>query len=471
MIYLFTKREEDPSRATQTKFVVPAPDGLQFMPCQRAAIEYAVKRDVVLLADEMGIGKSAEAIGVSNALPEIQKVLIICPATLKGMWEREWQRWDVKKLSVGIVKKVIPTTNVVIVNYDILRKFRCELRNIAWDLLIADEAHYLVNKKAIRTREVLGGIKRDAQKVIIDRVKPIYAHKRLFLTGTPILSRPKDIWPLLQILDPDGLGSNWHAFAKRYCELFELQKYNPVTKKMEHLGWKWDGASNLSELQSEMRKRFMVRRLKCEVLKELPPKRRQIILLEGDKKLGKLIEAEKLEYHKWAKSDEDLDIPFGEMSKIREEIGLAKVPFVVDYLKDALNETEKIVVFARHHSTIDKLAAAFAGRVVILDGRTSIDDRQRSVDAFQQDPNVNLFIGSIKAAGVGITLVAANVCVFAELEYTPADINQSEDRLHRKGQISPVNIYHLILRGSLDEHMLNIILKKQAIVSEALDGN
>ena len=371
--------------------------------------------------------------------------------------------WDVKGLTVGIVRKEIPNTDVAIINYDILRKFRSQLRSHDWHLLIVDEAHMAKNKKAIRTREVLGGIKRDANKKIIDRVEPLQAKYRLYLSGTP-LRRPKDIWPLLQVIDPDGLGSNWHAFAKRYCGLFEIKDYQG-----KRIGWKWDGATNLDELQKLLRERVMLRRLKADVLKELPPKRRQIILLEGTKKIDKLLESERMEYDKYKRFEGDLDVAFGDMAKLREEVGLAKVPYVIEYLQEILDENEKVVVFARHHSVIDRIAAAFGSACVVLDGRTPIEDRAGIVGSFQRDIGIKIFVGSIKAAGVGITLTAASLVIFAELEYLADDINQAEDRSHRITQTRGVNIQHLILKNSLDEKMISSIIAEQERIDEALD--
>ena len=464
MIYLFAKREEDPSRAAHSNIVVPAPEGKKFLPYQLAGIEYLINRGDVLNADQMGLGKTCEAIGVSNMLPDYRAVLIVCPATLKQNWENEWVAWDTKNLTVGIVRgKELPATDVIVINYDLLRKFRAQLRERRWDILIVDECHYAKNKKAIRTREVLGGIKRNQDKQIIDRVNALTALKRMYLSGTP-LRRPKDIWPLLQVIDPDGLGSNWHVFAKCYCGLFEIKDYQG-----KRIGWKWDGATNLEELQKILRERVMLRRLKADVLKELPPKRRQIILLEGTKKIDKLLESERMEYDKYKRFEGDLDVAFGDMAKLREEVGLAKIPYVIEYLEEILDENEKVVVFARHHSVIDRIAAAFGSACVVLDGRTPIEDRAGIVSSFQRDVGIKIFVGSIKAAGVGITLTVASLAIFAELEWLADDISQAEDRLHRVTQTRGVNIQHLIWKLSLDEKIISNIIAEQERIDEALD--
>lgn len=413
------------------------------------------------------------SVGVSNCLPDIQKVLIISPASLKINWQREWVRWDVKRLTVGISGKNFPNTNVCIINYDILKKYRGELRQQEFDMLVVDECHYLKSGKADRTKEVFGGIKRGPDKKIIERITPILAKRSLFLSGTPILNKPKELWPMLKVLDPAGLGSDWFSFAKRYCELFEIERFDPAKGKVVHQGWKWDGAANLEELQTIMRERFMIRRLKKDVLKELPPKTRQIIVLDAKKGLTKLLEKERISYEEYVKTHgEETDPPaFTEMSKIRKEVAIAKIPYVIEYLKEVLNETDKVVCFVHHHEVFDAILAAFKTYAVGIDGRMDSKLRQKTVDRFQTDERIKLFVGGIHSAGVGLTLTAANICVFAEIDYVPAMLDQCCDRLHRIGQKNNVLCRFIVLNNSLDERIINIIVKKQEIINRAVSTN
>lgn len=466
------RRFKDASRAVDSHLDIPVPPGLSLFPYQKAGVVYALEHESTLLSDEMGLGKSPMSVCVSNCLPEIKKVLIISPASLKINWQREWKRFDTKNLSTGIAGKIFPDTDVCIINYDVLKKYRGELRQQEFDLMIVDEVHYLKSGKADRTKEVFGGIKRGPDKKIIERIPPILAKRRLFLSGTPILNKPKDIWNLVRELDPAGLGSDWFSFAKRYCQLFEIKRYNPQTHKEERVGWKWDGADNLEELQERMRTSFMIRRLKKDVLKELPPKRRSVIVLETKKSLTKLLKRETMAYDDYVKKhgEDKFESPiFGEVSKVRKEVALAKVPFVIEYLEEILNETQKVVVWVHHHEVADALSQVFRSTCVILDGRSDVKSRQKAIDDFQTKENCRLFIGGIQAAGVGITLTAASLCIFAELDWTPANISQAEDRLHRIGQKDSVQIQHLVLQGSLDERMAQVIIEKQEIADKALD--
>jgi len=417
-----------------------------------------------------------QAVGISNASPEVQRVLIVCPASLKHNWRREWTKWDVKGLAVQIVDGTTPQDfrgNVIIINYDILTAHRAQLKESgAWDLMILDECHYLKNGRTDRTLEVFGGIKRNPDRSIKERFAAIPATKKILLSGTPIVNKPKELWSMLQTLDPDGIGakSNWYHYATRYCQAISLGERTDAYGNTYKL-WKWDGADNLEELQELMRERFMVRRLKKDVLTELPAKRRQIILLEPGKALAKLVAREAQAYADY-EPERLLGQPqpsIGEISVTRKKIALQKVKFAVEHIKELLNETEKIVVFGHHHSTLDALYEAFGESAVRIDGRVSLDDRQKAVDRFQTDPTCRVFIGGIQAAGVGLTLTAASTVVFVESSWVPGENSQAEDRCHRIGQRESVLIQHLILEGSLDERVVAIVIQKQEVIDAALD--
>lgn len=429
----------------------------------------------VLIADEMGLGKTVQAIGISNNVPSIRTVLIVCPASLKLNWKNEWERWDVKHLNVSYTKqgdKKFPDTEVVITNYEALKKFEKSLRAKTWDLLIVDEAHYIKESRAQRTEFLLGRKatrrknKNTGEMEPVAPIAPIPALRKVFLTGTPITSRPKEIWPLVEALDSDGMGESFFKFAKRYCNAHQNK-----------FGWDFSGASNLPELQEKLRSKFMVRRLKADVLKELPPKRRQIIVLEWgdlDKKereeLRSALDFEREAYDRMeAATPECASVAFSEMAEARKRTAIAKIPFVIEYLEEMLDETEKLVVMAHHHAVVDALAAKFGSAAVSVDGRVSIQDRQAAVDRFQTDPTCKLFIGTIKAAGVGLTLTASSTVVFAELDWVPGNVTQAEDRCHRIGQVNTVLVKHLVLDESLDANMVEKIVSKQNVIDSALD--
>jgi SNF2 family DNA or RNA helicase len=541
------------SRATDSDANIPTPPGLNFYGYQKAGIAYMARREGTLLGDEQGLGKTPMCIGVINLDQSVKNVLVICPARLRINWKREAERWlvdDGRRWLLHIVDEdeaVPERKNFVIVHYNRVtvgyktckgpcggkkrepiqcpkckgtgngarhpllcdlcqgRKFvfcklckgkgRMAATNLKlveslhkrqWDLIIADEAHYLKNLQAKRTRAVLG----DPFKKKTGLAE--LAKRRLFLTGTPIPNRPVEIWPIVASLAPKEFG-NLKAFARRYCAGHE--EWVSKTKKV----FKFDGASNLEELQEKLRATCMIRRLKADVLKDLPPKRRQVISLPPSEEAKKLI-AEELEIwerkfgddialvqatmeiaeetHDKQAYDASVDklkyiqnVAFMEMARVRRQVALVKVPAIVEHLEAMIEEgVGKIIVFAHHREVIDRLAEHFKEVAVAVYGGTTMKASQLAIDNFQDAKSkVQIFIGGITAVGTGITLTASSTVVFAELDWTPGNINQAEDRAHRIGQVNSVLVQHLVLDGSLDAKMAQMIVEKQMIADRALD--
>ena len=452
------------SRAHDAKIEAPSPEGREYLPYQRAAIAFGLSRSNTLFADEMGLGKTIEALGVINTDAEARRVLIVCPASLKLNWARECERWLVDRGEVGIAGKTFPdTADIVIINYDILGKWKKELRR-PWDVLVADECHYVKNKDAKRSKALYA----------------LDARRKLFLTGTPILNRPIELWAILNALAPDEFGHFW-TFAKRYCK--------PIKN---NFGWEFVGADNVEELHERLRSTIMVRRTKAEVLPDLPPKRRQVIELASEHIAGLIaVETEAWQEHRrrlselrtvrrkgGGESDAELaamragiNAAFGELAKLRQGTALAKVPLVIEHVKNVLEDAGKIVLFAHHREVIRQLAEPFGDAAVTLTGSDDIASRQAAVDRFQEDPTCTLFIGSITAAGFGLTLTAAAHVIFAELDWVPARLTQAEDRTHRIGQEDSVLVQHLVLQDSLDARMVGTLLEKQRVIDKVVDGD
>jgi SWI/SNF-related matrix-associated actin-dependent regulator 1 of chromatin subfamily A len=459
------------SRATKAEIDLPKPEGLDYRPFQKAGIRYALDRDGVLIADEMGLGKTVEAIGVINADPSIKTGIIVCPKSLKLNWARELEKWLTRPLTVGIANGSLPETDLIIINYEGLVKFQKEISSKHFDISIVDECHFIKNSKALRSKAV----------------KAIKSRRKIRMTGTPIVNRPSELYNIIE-----DLGGNWGSFmtfAKRYCDAHQTR-----------YGWDFSGSSNLDELQKRLRETVMVRRLKSEVLTELPRKIRQIVeIAPEDSTQKKAIEAEsayeqqsqdrladlraaielsKAESEEAYKAAVDrlrdaMQVDFTEMAKLRHETALAKIPAVIDYVKNALEDNNnKLIIAAHHHDVIDELMTGLAEyNPVKLTGESKEIDRQAAVDRFQNDPDCRVFIGSITAAGVGITLTASSHVIFAELDWVPGNITQMEDRAHRIGQTDTVLVQHIVLADSLDARMAKMLVEKQEIIDSALDDH
>jgi hypothetical protein len=261
-------------------------------------------------------------------------------------------------------------------------------------------------------------------------------------------------------LDPEGLGKYKSKYEKRYCAA-GLNTAGYYTA---------DGASNLDELQNRLRKNFMVRRLKADVLKDLPAKRRQVIVLESDG-LEDLMEREATEYSKLELNEGSDPASFTELSAARKAVALAKVPFAIEHVEGVLESTNKVVIMAHHYEVVDAIRAGLAKYGVVgVDGRvTDITKIDAAVNSFQNDDSVRVFVGTIQAAGVGLTLTAASTVVFVELDWVPGNVSQAEDRCHRIGQLDTVLVHHLVLDGSVDANLVEKLIIKQAIIDKALD--
>jgi len=372
-----------------------------------------------------------------------------------------------------------------------------QLMDRSWDVMIVDECHKIKNPKSLQAKCIFG--QRPDKKKQLPAAPGLMSRsaRNIFLTGTPLPNKPIEMQPIAAALAPDKFG-DFFRYAMRYCD--GKQQWVPIPGDRDgKMVWDFSGSSNLEELQELLRSTFMVRRLKRDVLKELPPKRRQVILLPANG-ARKAVEAEAAAYESkkermdeissqisqaHALGDEDSynkavsalrdaqAAAFAEMAKVRKDLAIAKIPAVIEHLESVFeNGIDKIVFFGHHHVMTDAIAEHFGAAAVKLTGTvTSSRVRQDAVDRFQTDDSVKLFVGSIGAAGVGHTLTAASTVIFGELDWVPANVTQAEDRCHRIGQIESVLIQHLVLEGSLDAYMAQMLVDKQNIADRALDGD
>lgn len=528
---LLAEREEalGASYAMYAEADLPVPDiynhkgdKLDYLPYQKAGILYACSRADTLIADSPGLGKTIQAIGVINNL-DLTSGLIVCPATLKLNWEKEMKKWLVDQgLTIGVAYgNTIPDTDFVIINYDILVRNKEVLQKEHWGILVCDEAQYLQNPKSARTKVIFGEWylrkeKRDRTGKIIRpakevRSKPgVQAWVRLMLSGTPMMKRPKDLWPIIRDFDEAGLGSSFYEFALRYCDGYEGS-----------FGLVADGGSNLDELNELLRRRFMIRRLKTNVLKDLPPKTREVVLLPADG-LKKRINTERdkftsalamlaaanenVEYNPkvdLAEVDPSLALDtmaqilgsgfdsegldelesgevepgFAAFSEARHELALSKVPMAVEHVNRLLEAGEKVIVFAIHRDVVQQLYEAWPQAARIIGGMAP-----KKVEAeklrFQGDkdkgippePECNVILGNLKAAGVGHTLTEATVVVFVEMWSVPGDMEQCEDRAHRIGLEHNVLIQYLVVQGTMDARTIDTLIKRIEIIEKGVDG-
>lgn len=416
-----------------------------------------------LLADEQGLGKTiqmAKLIGdvFTTAVLSNEgspKILIICPASLKLNWKKELLDWCEaveRTLDIQVITSskdwINKDARIVIVNYDLLTKehIQSEIKNAKFYMCICDEAHYLKNAKAARSK---------AAATIMKSIQ-----YNIALTGTPILNKPIELYSLLKCLKSTDIlkpYDTYRPFAFRYCNAFDGM-------------WGFDasGASNLDELNKRLRSTIMVRREKKDVLTQLPDKSYQIIPLEADKKCKEICASlSKLNLDQLKEKPELGSV--GEIAKLRHELALSKLDDCIEHIKDIMEDKEKLVVFAHHKAVIEKLAEALKEFApVVFDGSTSMTNKNKAVESFQNDPACKVFIGQIQSAGVGITLTAADTVVFVESSWVPGEVEQAVDRCHRIGQKNNVLAQFLTVSGSVDEVMLHSIVKKKDVINRVM---
>jgi len=489
-----------------------SPEGLEFKQYQMAFFDWYRQRQAnrpslpsLLLADEMGTGKTIMSAGLFTQISEQKangdqsRFLVICTAGMKILWEREVRKWC-KELSVIKIKGTkildyLPTENVVVINYDLVIHHRPWIDQIAdkygWDLIICDEAHYLKNPKAKRTSAILGGRVDNGNRneFRLDKRIPSIGGGKLFLTGTPLVNRPVELWPILKECDPDGLGENWQRFVRRYCGAYKGR-----------YGWDTSGATNLEELQVKLRSSIMIRRRTNEVLDQLPAIQRQAIVLPENGNAG-LVQAEWEAFNNHEQvlkeledirtnKDGDMDAlvrtlgdrqqtAFAELAKYRKLVGLAKRDHVIEHCKNVIDSRGKVVLFAWHKDVVTALVEGLQEfNPVRLTGADSQTSRQASVDSFQDDKTVKVIILNLEAGGVGITLTGteqAGFCtsvVFSELDWRPSIMQQAERRVARLGadeSATNILVHHVVLDGSLDATISNRLIDKQNVIDQAIN--
>lgn len=441
------------------------PNGLNLLQFQHVGLEYLTRNKHALLADEMGLGKTVQAIMLINLLG-LKKVLVVCPASLKINWRNELSKWLIHKHDIHVVSgNNYADAGIVIINYDVLKRHLDAITSTKWDLVIGDECHAIKNKKSHRTRAFL----------------KIDADRKVLISGTPLLNRTSELWNIIKYLD-GATWNNWYGFATRYCDL-----------KKSRFGMDDSGSTNTKELSRLLRATIMVRREKNRVLKQLPKKIRQVIEFPCENRLLLFSETEaynnvvKLRetyanVKKQAQTSSDPDsfkellknlrkeaiFRFSELAKARKDTAIYKIPAIIDHLETCL-ESEKVICFVHHRALVEAIHERFKDSSVVLYGGTA--NKHGAVERFQTDPNCKLFIGSIKAAGVGHTLTASNHVVFCEQDWSPGWMHQCEDRSARIGQTKEhVFIQHLVLEGSVDAMMSRKLVEKQEVIDEFTKG-
>jgi len=402
----------------------------------------------------MGLGKTTSTI-IAALETGAKKVLIVCPASLKINWEREIKNYTDRPSFICEGKNFSTQEDFIIINYDILKNFHdtkdvknSPIVNANFDLIILDEAHMISNPQAQRT------------KIVNSMVKNI---KYLWLlTGTPLTSRPMNYYNLLNLIE-SPVAANWMAYAIRYCAGYQ---FNVKGRKI----WNVTGSSNLEELRDRTAKQLL-RRLKTEVL-DLPEK---IITPVYLRLKSRLYEGLMGEYYDWYNKNPEergsLTIQFSKLMKVRQVIAEEKIATTIELTENILEQGKKVVILTNFTDSLKKIHEHFGKQSVFLDGSCSKIQRQYAVDQFQENDKIKVFVGNLKAAGVGITLTAGEAVIMNDLSFVPSDHAQGEDRCFRYGQKNSVSIYYPIFENTIEAAIYDILAKKKNIFETVMGDN
>lgn len=406
-----------------------------------------------LLADEMGLGKTVQSIAYTQLHKKKRPVLIVCPATLKDVWKYEFLKFtyesNIQILNGQSADQEI-SSEIVIISYSVIDYWKKELKKAQFKILITDECHYYKNSSSKRTKAV---------KYVAKNIDHVIA-----ISGTPIEQRPIEIYNAWSIIDPISCPP-YFEFGKKYCD-------------GHHNGFSWDfkGSSNTKELHSTLINSFMIRRLKKDVLKDLPDKIRSFVPFEinnrgeyegAENDLIKFLHENKGSVvAERAQNAEELV----RMNYLKQLAAEGKMDSVLSWIEDFLLSGEKLIVFGLHKNVIDSIYTKFKNIAVKIDGGTSMNKRKFIVEQFQNNDNIKLFVGQMIAAGVGLTLTAASNVAVIEYPYVPGKLEQAIDRAHRIGQKYTVNIWYHLAKNTVEEELVYILDDKIKVLNSVLDG-
>ncbi|KAM3856911.1 SWI/SNF-related matrix-associated actin-dependent regulator of chromatin subfamily A-like protein 1 isoform 1-T2 [Vipera latastei] len=420
------------------------------LPFQREGVNFAISRGGrLLLADDMGLGKTIQAICIAAYYRKEWPLLVVAPSSVRYTWAEAFHRWlpSLSPDTINVIatgKDQVSAKPINIVSFDLLSKTEKQLKT-TFQVVIVDESHFLKNVKTARCRAAMPLLKA-AKRVIL-------------LSGTPAMSRPAELYTQIAVVQPTFFPQ-FHSFGVRYCDA-----------KQRPWGWDYSGSSNLKELKLLLEETIMIRRLKSDVLSQLPSKQRKMVVVtpEGINRRTKAeLAAAAKEMAKGFKSkQEQKDALIIFYNKTAE----AKIHCILEYILDLLESgRQKFLVFAHHKLILDAISEELGKKnvgFIRIDGSTPSAERQSLSQEFQFSEKLSVAVLSLTAANMGLTLSSADLVVFTELFWNPGVLMQAEDRAHRIGQTNSVDIHYLVAKGTADDYLWPLIEKKIRVLGEA----
>ncbi|XP_019885387.1 SWI/SNF-related matrix-associated actin-dependent regulator of chromatin subfamily A-like protein 1 isoform X3 [Camponotus floridanus] len=414
------------------------------MPFQRDGICFGIsKSGRCMIADDMGLGKTIQALGIAHYFQESWPLLIIVPSSVRYQWSETIYEYlpslpmhYVRHFTSG--KDCIEDAKIIIISYDILIRAVNILEKHIFGFVILDESHMLKSNKTIRFQA--------AQKICV------HARHVVLLTGTPALSRPIELHSQISLILPRFI--RYEDYGIRYC-----------AGQKNVFGWDFTGSSNMQELQLLLKTTCMIRRLKSDVLSQLPSKTRQVIILDSD-----LINTHKRMNEMAKKLKNNTSLEHNTLLQYYTESSFVRLKAVCNYVTNLFENKRKCLLYAHHQNILDAIcnvAESMKIKYIRIDGKTNSEQRKHQIDQFQERDDYLAAVLSITAANAGVTLTAANLVVFTELFWNPGILCQAEDRVHRIGQNDNVIIQYLVARNTADDYIWPLIKNKLHVLNAA----
>ena len=404
-----------------------------------------------ILADDMGLGKSIQAIAYT--IWRNRRVLIICPANAKNVWIKELNSCvGNKSIFVFETKKSVHENfenlnnfDYCIINYSIISDLSEEIlkHKIEIDQVICDESHYLKETKSKKTKA-------------IKKMSPL-CKSFLLMSGTFMKNLPIELYSQLNLIKPD-IWHNKHEFGLQYCQARQI-----LLKNRNYKIWTYSGSCNLFDLKKKISP-YYLRRTKNEVLQNIPEKKEEIVII--DKPIEEINEVNEPVIRFLAESKENQGYLnwLVSINKMRQISSEKKINSTLDKIKDLILEGKKVLLFVSWMKTFDEFEKLFVQnniKFVSIRGGHSDKKRKESVSNFQEDTETMVFLGSIMATKESITLTSAYNVIIHDIEWVPTDIGQAIDRCCRIGQNMKVNVYYQVIKDSYEYKLLDTLLKKQ----------
>lgn len=433
-------------------------DNKNLYPYQLTGAKFIEMSDAnCMINDSVGLGKSAQALSYAYNHPEMRPMVIVCPASVKYQWDeycREWIPGCNPQVIEGTKKEI--TGDIIILNYDILKRNLIKLQAINPQIVIFDESHKVKNYKSQRTiaaTELASGIPH-----------------RMLLSGTPALNRTSELWMQIGIVRPDIYNRmTFTAWHKKYCN----------AKKTEY-GWDYSGNSNTEEL-AETLKSIMLRRTEEEVFDELPKMMRTTVPVSITNR--RTYNTARKNHLQWIAEQKGLAAAekasraehLSRIAVLKRLAAEGKLESTISWLRDYLENEDKIVVFAHHKSIISKLKEEFGDECVTIDGSTPQKDRVPIANKFESDPKVKILIGNMKAASEGLNLGISKTVVHLEFDWSPKTHEQCEGRIKGlrqmgRGRTTTHSIY-IIGIDTIDIEIIDMLESKRKVIDTAMDDD